>query len=270
MLEATLSFNYAGKKQEISYLHREGANSIVFIHGGGCTKEDFDKAFSIPTLNDYGLLMFDLPGCGNSSYPLDKPYTIKDYIEISYQVISMIVKGPVVLVGHSLGGLVALYLTDRLPNVEGFLSIEGNLRLESCLFSKKISQTSYQKFTTELFPNLIKASKDSPFLGYQIWAKSLAQANPKAFYDVCKTLVELSSNPQTFDKFIKLSIPKLYLYGEHSKDTLTFLDTLNQHQIPTKQTPNAEHFLVTDNSDFFYQTLSSFITPLPQDTHKST
>ena len=68
-----LSVNLKGSKIKISYFHRPGKKgTIIFVHGLGCSKEDFLGATKVKELKDYELLAFDWPGAGESSYPSKK------------------------------------------------------------------------------------------------------------------------------------------------------------------------------------------------------
>jgi pimeloyl-ACP methyl ester carboxylesterase len=56
---------------------------IVFLHGLGSTKNDFQKAFIVEGLEDHTLLAFDFPGSGKSSYPQELSVDADDLVEIT-------------------------------------------------------------------------------------------------------------------------------------------------------------------------------------------
>jgi len=62
----------------------------------------------------FNCLAVDLPGYGDSP-PLDKRVTIPDYADLIAKLIEQVSDGPVVLVGHSMGGMTSATLAMRYP-----------------------------------------------------------------------------------------------------------------------------------------------------------
>lgn len=109
------------KKDKIAYSYKQGTNdkNIVFIHGSGCNGSIFESLSDC--LPEYGRYLIDLPGHGKSE---DTGFSIENYIESVKVFITGITN--VILVGHSLGGSVALGVGSlNLDNVIGVVSISG-------------------------------------------------------------------------------------------------------------------------------------------------
>ena len=75
-----LQINYKNKVLEIDSIFRTAKNgkTLVYLHCGAGSKEDFQPIFQSRELESYGILAFDFPGCGNSSYPEDSKIEVID------------------------------------------------------------------------------------------------------------------------------------------------------------------------------------------------
>lgn len=85
---------------------------IVFLHGWGASGEAFSGITEFLSKKPYRLITIDFPGCGKSDYP-QRPLTLEDYASLVLAVLEHLsIKDPI-LVGHSHGGRVALYLAGK-------------------------------------------------------------------------------------------------------------------------------------------------------------
>lgn len=93
---------------------RTHAQTILFVHGLGAAAFtdwiDTMKALA----RRYHVLAVDLPGYGYSASPLGK-YSPKNYARVLQDVLTRHAKGPAIVVGHSMGGAVALRLASDFP-----------------------------------------------------------------------------------------------------------------------------------------------------------
>lgn len=88
--------------------------SIVLVHGLGSDALQ-DYAGAIEWLaRDFHVVAFDLPGFGASSRA-NEAYTPRNYAAFVRHVAARFVRRPFVLVGHSMGGLVALRYAGTYP-----------------------------------------------------------------------------------------------------------------------------------------------------------
>ncbi len=102
-----------------------GATTVVAVHGITANNRTF--ALLAEALPRHRLLAPDLRGRGASS-SLPGPWGIDRHAEDVAGLITASAPGPVVLVGHSMGGFVATALVRRFPDlVSGLVLVDGGL-----------------------------------------------------------------------------------------------------------------------------------------------
>ena len=190
-----LALSYANFNLNISYFqHRAKAKTILFLHGLGCAKDDFYGSLENKDLGNYALVGIDFPGCGKSPYPENARFNIDDLTTITGRVIERLNLEKVILVGHSMGGLLGLLLAEKYPEkVEAFINVEGNLVGSDCFFSRKVTGIGRGEFIGKTFQKYIHKVKISTNKGLQEYAKILKKySSPAAMHDVCPSLVQYS------------------------------------------------------------------------------
>ncbi|MFC2097008.1 alpha/beta fold hydrolase [Bacteroidota bacterium] len=103
---------------ENDYLNYEkignGSTNVILLHGYGASIKSW-----IPLTDELGtseltLFVFDLKGFGLSSKPRDNKYSVIDQGEILKKFINFNNLNNIILIGHSFGGGVSLYLNAEL------------------------------------------------------------------------------------------------------------------------------------------------------------
>jgi len=242
----------SGEVSEMHILSRSGADeTIVFLHGLGCSTESFSGIWDRADLGLYSVLCIDLLGHGKSSSPNHFGYSISDHARSVASILALYRHRPLHMVGHSLGGAVALRLPDSLrSSIVTFTNVEGNLTPQDCTYgSRRTSSRPFGEFLRHVLPAFKKASP--------VWNRvGLDVVHPRAFYDTAKSLVELSDDGSLLEAFISWEGRKLYVHGAENVDHPSVAAV---GKIETVSIPAAGHFVMNDNPDKFYSKLHEFI-----------
>ncbi len=101
-----------------------GAVRVVWLHGWARQSHDFARAAQL--LADHGIasVALDLPGFGSSPAP-HRAGGARHYADLLTPTLREIAEGPLVLVGHSFGGRIAVVVASRHPDLVGELVLTG-------------------------------------------------------------------------------------------------------------------------------------------------
>ncbi|MBI1934865.1 alpha/beta hydrolase [Candidatus Woesearchaeota archaeon] len=263
MKEEIVSLDYKNKKINIACNFSRGNNeSIVFIHGMGCSKEFFSGAWKSRLFNNYSVLAFDSAGFGNSSRPKELECTTEDHAEICALLINKLSLKNINLVGHSFGGAISLLLIRKIPSkISSFVNLEGNLIAEDCTMSRDIAGYSLNEFQKHGYKKIIsEIRKQKDLLNSQkatsMWQESMHMASPQALYISSASLVRWSESGKLLKMFEDLKIKKCYIHGALNRD-LAVLNRLSG--IKKFSISKSGHFMMIDNPKEFYQVLGDFI-----------
>lgn len=94
---------------------RSSSRTVVLLHGYCGSSAYWEKL--LPYMDkSVRIIAPDLRGHGNSSAPEAGKYRIEDFAEDIAQLLEMLDPGPVVLLGHSLGGYITLAFAQGYPD----------------------------------------------------------------------------------------------------------------------------------------------------------
>lgn len=94
----------------------EKATPIVFIHGVGLRAESWNQQLSAFT-ERYRCYAIDMPGHGESDLLSSPVLTLQDFADVLTTFINNVVGQPAIIVGHSLGAMMALQTAVSSPKV---------------------------------------------------------------------------------------------------------------------------------------------------------
>ncbi len=174
--------------------------------------------------------------------------------------------GPCALVGHSMGGSVAIALALRRPDLVSSLVVgEANLTPGGGAATRRIAATEVGDFVARAFPALLAAQREAARGGdarAAFIAGAWAQADPRALHANACALVGL---PDDFaERFLSLTLPRTFLYGETSHPGATGAATpdapdpawLAARGVATAIVPGCGHDLMLANPDGFATALA--------------
>jgi len=100
--------------------------SVIFVHGAGGTGKNW--AYQLAGIDGYNLIALDLPGHGRSEGSADD--VIQGYSEFIWSFAQALGLGQFVIVGHSMGGAIAMELALTYPKaIKGLIIVDSGARL---------------------------------------------------------------------------------------------------------------------------------------------
>ena len=264
-MEERIKIAYKGIGHEIACSYREGSGeSVVFIHGLGCSRESFQDVWAFPGYENYTLLAFDLAGFGDSARPKDFSYALEEQAEICKRVIARFGCERINLVAHSMGGAIALLLAAKIPaKVISFISLEGNLTGAECRFTREAITYSFADFEKGLFRDYKARFRDNEVmigarvLTNRLYYGWLTKTDPWAHYRSSASMVQWCDSGRLLKMFNDLNKRKCYIFGEAHRD-LAVIGRLGD--TPRIEIAGSGHFMMVDNPSEFYQKLLRFLS----------
>jgi pimeloyl-ACP methyl ester carboxylesterase len=115
--------------------------TILPIHGLGGSKNYWQTVHNYSELAQYNILIPDLVGFGDSQpVPNSFMFTMKEQaMAVKALIDAFAVKDDILLIPHSMGGLIGVYLAELLgPRVRGIIYCEGNVDFNDCFGSNLV------------------------------------------------------------------------------------------------------------------------------------
>lgn len=219
-----LSFTELPDGKKVAYLDRgKGDYTLLFIHGLGSNLKSWDK--NIATLsNHYRCIAIDLPGYGHST-GRDYAYNMSFFADAVRAVIKKLKLRKVVLVGHSMGGQIAL--TEVLRNSKHIkkLVLLAPAGIET--FTDKEKMMLKNVYTPEILMNIpeaqIRKNFEINFVKFPADAEfmiddRLALRQTPAYADYCRMIPKCVAgmlDEPVFERLGQVKLPTLVIYGEN-------------------------------------------------------
>ena len=239
----------------------DGGPPVLYLHGLGESGLCFERIVVRPELAGRKHLVPDLPGYGRSPWPgepLSLP-ALADHVAVWLRGRA---EGPAILVGHSMGGVVALLLAERHPDrVRAVIDVDGNKSLEDCVFSTLAAAFSKEAFLGGGFDAIREAiyrdGADSEALrGYYA---SLRLCDPRAFYLNSCELVEFSRRETMARRLAALTVPAFYIAGVPDGACARSLELLAEAGVPCTRISPSGHWPFIDRPGPFAAALDRML-----------
>jgi pimeloyl-ACP methyl ester carboxylesterase len=230
----------------------------VYLAGlGSAATADFPEIVTRPALRGRRSLLVDLAGTGWSDpAPASFGYTIEEHADVIAALLdSSDLKGCHV-VGHSLGGSVAISLATRRPDQVGRLVVaEPNLDPGVGTLSRHIADQSEDAFVSRGYSALrAVVARDEEAAGVSVFHATTGRWSPTAMYRSAVSL--LADRTPTFrDLLASASMPRAMLVGERSDDV--DLRTLVDSGVTVHVVPGAGHAMTHESPEEFAHTIAA-------------
>ncbi len=239
--------------------------SLLWIHGLGESGLCFEHLFGHPWLRTWRLLVPDLPGYGRSPWrnePLglgEQADWLADWLRTCPAVREA---APVVVVGHSMGGVTGLLFCERHPGlVRGLVDVDGNKSLGDCTFSGQVAQQTLAMFVRRGFEQqremvFRQGLTDPAQRGYHA---SMCLADPRAYHRNSRELVTASEREDLARRLAALPVPTRYLAGVPGGACQRSRELLGAAGIDWLGISPAGHWPFIDQPDLFVAALADFL-----------
>ena len=102
------------------YLAPGNSPALLFVHGNSSSSYFWSKQLADPALQQFTLITPDLFGHGRSDH-LKTDYSLDLWADSIIQLIDSLSLPKIILIGHSMGGHIALRIAERHVNVKGLV-----------------------------------------------------------------------------------------------------------------------------------------------------
>ncbi len=229
---------------------------LVYLHGLGCAgSRDWPPVARGAALQGHASLWVDLVGFGQSERPADFSYDLREQAELLAALLGS-ESGPLVLVGHSMGGTLAVLLAECLVRdgrpPHALVLAEPNLRPEDATGSARAAATPVEEFLRG-WEGWIRQTSSA---WYQ---EDLRLADPLAFHRSAVSLVHHGAS--MLARFVALPLArKGYILGARS-DAATH-ETARQvaaSGIPVVTVRDSGHAFSEDDPEGFGRAILQFL-----------
>lgn len=244
---------------------------IVFLHGlmgFGSNWKTIARRFD----QDYQILLYDQRGHGRSFHP--GKYGLQDYAEDLYKILGELQWSKVVLIGHSMGGRVALEFASQYPDfveklvivdigpvadLPSMYAVEEKIRSVPVPFADRDQARAFfdgpffNKYKSEMLKQFFYANIDKNTQGQMSWRFDKE--------GILETLRQSRLGDQ-WAQIKNLTKPTLVIRGENSKDlnSETFERMIQENpRIQGVILPGAGHWVHVEKPQETIQLLEAFL-----------
>jgi len=232
--------------------------TLVMLHGLGSSASSwFPRAATHPRLKAHRAILIDLLGFGYSDRPQDYDYSMESQASNVSQLLDHLGLGNCVLIGHSMGGSIAILLADARPDLVSHLVVaEGNLDPGPGFVSGRIVAVPEPQFVSEKYRQFREQMRVA---GYHDYASTVRASDPLGLYRSATSLIA-ERRPSYRERFYRAPMPHTYVFGAR---TLPDPDeqVLRDEGIDVRIVPGAGHDMMTDNPDGFANAIADAIAP---------
>jgi len=264
-------------KAFIRYLDFPGDEpAVVYLAGLGLASTAiYPRVVVEPSLSNRRSVLIDIFGCGYSDKPDHYSYNLEQHAATLSGLLDTLGAKEYILVGHSLGGAVAIALAaHRSDLIVQIILAEANVEAGGGPWSRVITDQTERDFVKIGYQQSIEWRRKKALIGDRnasIFLGMLQVTSPLAIHRSAVSVVK-GTQPVMWDQLIRMSIPRTYLFGSRSLEEYEgdreMYTRLEAHGIRVDVVPNAGHGMMSDNPKGFADAISKAISLAKR--HKNT
>lgn len=259
-----------GVKIYCEYSFVENRPPLLLIHGVAATLYTFNSL--IPLLKEhFSIINIDLPGFGRSEKSSSFIYSFQNYAKIVAACIDYFKLENVNIVGHSMGGQIALYTTKLIPekiNKLVLVSSSGYLKRAN----KAIILCTYLPLFGYFVKHHVHKQEVKDVLKNVFYDHSLITENhirefgmpleEKGFYTSLKRLLRYREGDLSSEDLITIDKPTLLLWGKEDRVVSYTIGERLAKDLPNAKLityEKAGHLLTEERPHDVFKEISGFI-----------
>ncbi|MFD7595436.1 alpha/beta fold hydrolase [Kitasatospora sp. NPDC059812] len=219
----------------------------LYLHGlGASSPAYFAAAAAHPGLTGRRSLLLDLLGFGLSDRPADFGYTLEEHADAVAAALAEAGLAGVEVIGHSMGGAIAVVLAHRHPeSVSRLVLVDANL--DPVTPGRRPGSSGIASFTEEEF---LAGGRDevAAWVGPSWWS-TMRLAGPEALYRSAVHLAR-ATVPTMRELLLGLDLPRAFLYPEAGGEPRG-AGQLRDAGVRLAAVPDCGHNIMLDNLDGF-------------------
>lgn len=163
-------------------------------------------------------IFVDYLGVGHSEHPSDFDHSLQNHAKSVASILDHEGLNNCIIVGHSMGGTVAIYLSLQRPDLVSHLIVcEGNITPGGGDMTRYFTSVSEDEFVGEFFPNLLAKWQQDGREGDTEASWRCGAWKGSDFVGVYRNSVALVNlDPEIKNKFFALSLKRTFVFGEAS------------------------------------------------------
>jgi pimeloyl-ACP methyl ester carboxylesterase len=192
--------------------------TVVLLHGIAATSKTWRPLLKQLDGKRYRIIALDLLGFGKSPKPNNCRYDVDEHVASLRKTLrGLKIQGPYILVGHSMGAIIAAhYARVYQSEVKGLFLLGLPVYLKSQQLKSLIPRTQ-----TDLYLNIYKFLTDnkkftianSQILRQLLKLEDGLEVTEKTWYSFRQSLINTIINQDVFDDLRKLKMPVKVIYG---------------------------------------------------------
>jgi len=233
-----------------------GEPALVFVHGlGSASSSSFPRILHHPGIVARRAILIDLLGFGFSDRPTGFGYGIEEHADTIAQVLEHLGLKGCTVIGHSMGGSIAINLASRYPSlVMNLIVAEGNLDPGPGIVSGPTCAQSEEQYVKTGYAAFLRALASK---GWADYAGTVQSSDPLAMYRSAVSLIR-ERKPTFREQLLSLSIPRTFIFGQKTLPSPD-VEALSAQGIDVRIVENSGHDMMTDNPDGFAEAIAGAI-----------